>query len=199
MDDTQRVNESAWNKVVQELGTESDRGAVVVGAARLDDLLLQLLAVFLQPSPTDQDSLLGTDRPLGTFSARINACYRLGLIDAEFANALHSVRRIRNRFAHETFQSSLNEPSHRDRINQLVAPFRSSESFAALRPLLSESWPERSASTLDFFTVMAMAMARLQWASYSIPPVKVITPLQLQAVIFQRATQASHHRDNKTG
>jgi hypothetical protein len=176
---------------VIELGNESDRGAVVIGAARLDELLSQLLAAVLQPSPTAQDALLGTDRPLGTFSARIDACYRLSLIDAEFANALHCARRIRNAFAHETSQSSLSEARHRDRINQLVAPFRSSESFTSLRPMLSEWWPKRDAPTLDLFTVMAMAMARLQWASDSVPRVRAITPMQLQAVTFQRAPVAA--------
>ena len=189
--DTQKLNETTWHKIVIELGNESDRGAVVIGAARLDELLFQLLAAFLQPSTTDRDALLATDRPLGSFSARIHACYRLGLIDAEFANALHSVRRIRNEFAHETFQSSLNEPRHRDRINQLVSPFRSSESFTSLRPMLSEWWPKRDTLTLDFFTVMAMAMAQLQWTSHYIPRVRVITPRQLQAVTFERAATAA--------
>jgi hypothetical protein len=65
--------------------------------------------------------------------------------------------------------------------------------------MLSEWWPQRDASALDFFTVMAMAMARLQWASHSIPRVRAITPMQLQAVIFQRRpVEASAETHGKT-
>src|SRR4030095_2428853 len=80
---------------------ESDRACVILVAARLDQPLYQLLAATLLPAPTREDSLLEGDRALASFSARIDAAFRLGLIDAEFCRALHIVRRIRNEFWYE--------------------------------------------------------------------------------------------------
>lgn len=113
----ERVDEFKKN-----FASESDRACVVLIAARLDELIHQALSAHLLPPPTRDDNLLDSDRALGTFSARIDACYRLGLIDAEFCRALHLIRRIRNEFAHETSDSSLEQSPHRDRILQLAAP-----------------------------------------------------------------------------
>lgn len=110
-------------------GKESDRAAVVLIAARLDQLLYQVLSATLRPPPGREDALLDTDRGLGTFASRIDACYRLGLIDAEFCRALHILRRIRNEFAHETSEATLEQPPHRDRVQQMAAPFTSFEKF----------------------------------------------------------------------
>ena len=111
---------------------ESDRAAVVVGAAKLDILLRQLLQRFLLPSTGSSDELLDTERPLGTFSARIHACYRLGLIDAEMTRALHLVRRIRNEFAHETSAVDLSSGSYADRIRDLISPLKTLEIFTTI-------------------------------------------------------------------
>jgi hypothetical protein len=79
---------------VVEYRKESDRACVILCAAKIDYLCGQILAKFLLPNASGQDDLLDTDRAIGTFSARIHALYRLGLIDAEFARALQ-VRRPR--------------------------------------------------------------------------------------------------------
>jgi hypothetical protein len=54
-----------------EYRKESDRAAVIVGAAALDNLLHQILQAFLRPNTGARDELLDGDSPLGTFSARI--------------------------------------------------------------------------------------------------------------------------------
>jgi hypothetical protein len=109
-----------------EFRNESDRAAVILGAARLDMLLYQILAAFLMPSASSkEDELLDGDHPLGTFSARISAAYRLALIDAQLAGSLHLIRRIRNSFAHEHAGVTLETGPHRDRIVQLIIPLRS--------------------------------------------------------------------------
>lgn len=118
-----RITLDEFDKFTDEFKSESDRAAVILGASQLDLLLYQLLEGFLHPNPSGKDELLEGDGPLSTFSARINICYRLGLIDAEFSRALHLVRRIRNSFAHEVSGVSLGAGSHRDRIKELIAPF----------------------------------------------------------------------------
>lgn len=85
----------------QEFARESNRASVILGVARLDELLRQLLKRVLSPaSGPKNDSLLRPDGPLGTFGARIMACERLGLIDMGIASSLRLIKAIRNDFAH---------------------------------------------------------------------------------------------------
>lgn len=86
----------AFNAFIQEFAKESDRASVILVGAKLDYLLAHLLERFLLANTGSTDELLDIDRPLGTFSARIHAGYRLGLISADFARVLHIFRRLRN-------------------------------------------------------------------------------------------------------
>lgn len=100
----------AFRTVVRE---ETDRAAAVLGAAYLDSLLEQLLShYFIHDSVVEQ--LLKTDGPLGTFSARINASFALGLIPPGVQRDLHLVRKIRNAFAHKLGVHSFEESPFRD-------------------------------------------------------------------------------------
>jgi hypothetical protein len=117
-----RITVEEFQRFAYEFKSESDRAAVILGTSQLDLLLYQLLEGFLLPCTTGKDELLEGDSPLATFSSRINISYRLGLIDADFARALHLIRRIRNSFAHEISSASLSSGAHRDRIRELVAP-----------------------------------------------------------------------------
>jgi hypothetical protein len=119
-------------RFAKEFAGESDRAAVIVGAAKLDLLLQQILGAYLLPSATTRDELLEGDSPLATFSARINACYRLGLISANFVRALHLIRRIRNAFAHESTGVSLDAGAHADRVKELTGMFQQHGAFCWL-------------------------------------------------------------------
>lgn len=91
-----------WNEVFQrEFKDESDRASVILAAAMLDAALEAVLKAFLMPTSAADDSLFeGGNAPLGTFSSRIELCYRLGLLDACHARNFHLVRKLRNDFAH---------------------------------------------------------------------------------------------------
>ncbi|MFI5090462.1 MAG: hypothetical protein ACHP7P_10430 [Terriglobales bacterium] len=85
------------------LAERSARPLVIVGASKVDDLLLEILRAFLLPKiakTKEQDELLEGDTPLSTFSARIKMCRRLGLIDETLYLALERLRAVRNRSAH---------------------------------------------------------------------------------------------------
>jgi hypothetical protein len=189
----QQFNEAKWSELITEFARETDRAGVILGAARIDELLYELLAAFLLPSPNSNDDLLDTERPLGTFSARISMCYRLGLIDASFTRSLHLIRRIRNGFAHETAGGTLDSGVHRDRVNVLASPFRSDSAFTSLREILAEWFQEqKSQVALDFYTIMAIAIARLQWAAAAFPRIKSIEPMSLTAITFSRSKKQSN-------
>lgn len=106
-----RVAESARTIALQML-SERGRGAVLVGAARVDAALEVLLKAALVP-PSGRETLFLTDRPLGSFGARIALAQRLGLIDHHVERALHTLRRVRNAFAHSTAVASLARPAIR--------------------------------------------------------------------------------------
>jgi hypothetical protein len=85
------------------LAERNARPLIIVGAAKIDDLLLEMLRAHLLPKMAkakDQDELLEGDTPLSTFSARIKICRRLGLIDGTLYVALERLRAIRNLCAH---------------------------------------------------------------------------------------------------
>jgi hypothetical protein len=85
---------------LHDLRFESDRGAVLLCCAYLDDLLRDTLAAFFVQGPEANQLLEGFNAPLGTFSARIAAAHALALItDVEFKE-LTTLRKIRNEFAH---------------------------------------------------------------------------------------------------
>jgi DNA-binding MltR family transcriptional regulator len=108
----------------EEFEKESDRAAVILVSAKLDELLHLALTKKLLPCPTAQDDLLRTDGPISSFSSRITLAHRLGLIDDAFAKTLHLIRRIRNDFAHESAGAQLSSGSHADRIRNLFLPFK---------------------------------------------------------------------------
>ncbi len=112
----------------KEFQNESDRAAVILGAAKLDAMLYQVLQNALTPS-SGNDELLEGDAPLGNFSARTLMCFRLGLIDRDLKSALDIVRRIRNSYAHEWSGLTLDAGAHRERIRALVAPMRGYSGF----------------------------------------------------------------------
>jgi hypothetical protein len=141
-----------------EFKSESDRAAVILGTAQLDLLLFQLLDSTLLPVTNGKDELLEGDSPLATFSARINACYRLGLIEAEFARALHLVRRIRNSFAHEVSSATLDAGAHRDRVRELVGPFAANW---GLREMLEQFFDNDESTGARFRACIALMSIRL--------------------------------------
>jgi len=117
---------------MEEFILESDRAAVILGAAKIDSLLAQVLDRYLLPCPSATDDLLEGDAPLGTFSSRIKACHRLGLIDDQFAKLLNTFRRLRNEFAHEVSAGTLASGSARDRVLAMADVFAGRPFYVSL-------------------------------------------------------------------
>ena len=88
--------------LTNELSRESDRAAALLAAGYLDHLLGELLAVNMVVAQSQVEELLykNGNGPLGTFSARIDLAYCLGLTSDDEYRDLNLVRKIRNDFAH---------------------------------------------------------------------------------------------------
>jgi hypothetical protein len=77
------------------------RPLFIVGASKIDHLLLEILRVYHLPKLSagkNEDELLEGDKC--TFSTRIKMCRRLGLIDETLYLNLERLRIIRNKCAH---------------------------------------------------------------------------------------------------
>jgi len=78
---------------------ESDRGAILILGAYIDELLADLIRTSCI-SDEAGEALLEFRRPAGDFSSRIDLCAGFGLIHSSEQKALHVLRRIRNAAAH---------------------------------------------------------------------------------------------------
>jgi hypothetical protein len=173
-----QIDWKEYKGFVNEFEDETDRAAVILGAAKLDTLLYQLLGRFFLPSPTGKDELLDGDSPLSTFSSRINVAFRLGLIDAPFARALHLIRRIRNSFAHELTGCNLDSGAHRDRVKELVLPFKG---LTIIKDFDDAFFSERkhSGPSAEFRTVLGIMIGRLEIAILKVISIKNDRALEL--------------------
>ncbi|MCY2990857.1 MAG: MltR family transcriptional regulator [Planctomycetota bacterium] len=102
---------------------ETDRACGILGPAFLDGILEEL---FRERLAALQRELLSHSGPLGSFSSRINIAYSLSWIDSNTHADLHTIRDIRNDFAH-SFDHELHfdDQSIADRCRNL----RSSSAF----------------------------------------------------------------------
>jgi DNA-binding MltR family transcriptional regulator len=94
------------------LSPETDRGCALMAAAYLDERLDELLRAFFIDDKAISESILGRDKPLSTFSSRIDLAYLLGLISPKERTALHIIRKIRNEFGHVASPLSFDEPKN---------------------------------------------------------------------------------------
>lgn len=147
--------------IVDEFKNESDRATVILGAAKIDAMLYLLITKFLKPCSGNQDELLDGDSPLGTFSARINICQRLGLINIHFAKSLHIIRRIRNSFAHEFKGVALSSGSHSDRIRELTMYFKDFKQYQEFKGIWFD---DKEGLDIDFRLILIICILRLDGA-----------------------------------
>jgi mannitol operon repressor len=95
---------------IDEFQKESDRATAILGAALLDEKLLQLLTAFLINDKKEVDLLLDVEQPVGSFGARIRMVYCLGLLTRRAFDILIVIKRIRNAFAHQLHGLSFADP-----------------------------------------------------------------------------------------
>jgi DNA-binding MltR family transcriptional regulator len=125
------------------LAGESDRGLALAGAAMLDDALEVLLKARLLDKPKAVTSIIGLDRPLGTFSSRIKVTYLLGLLEETEFRDLELIRKIRNDCAHNRGDVDFGAAPQKDRIAELHAQKKVAE---LLKTYFSESWTDEGRS-----------------------------------------------------
>ncbi|HWH73212.1 MAG TPA: hypothetical protein VNV16_03000 [Methylibium sp.] len=108
-------------KLQRELEAESDRGAILVASAMIEEELRRLLDAYFVPGASTPDTLFdGANAPLSSFSAKIDIAYRAGRVSEQLCRDLHLVRKIRNDVAHRPSGCTFEDPSLRDRVLALT-------------------------------------------------------------------------------
>lgn len=107
----------------REFDGASDRAAAIVAGAFLDELLQELLREFFveQPEQVNKKLFEGTG-PLATFSSKIEIAFRVGLVSEGEHRSLHTIRGVRNEFAHVLGDVSFETQSIRDRCRNIEVP-----------------------------------------------------------------------------
>lgn len=107
----------------REFDGTSDRAVAIVAGAFLDELLQELLCEFFVDQPASENKKLfeGTG-PLATFSSKIEIAFRVGLVSKGEHRSLHTIRGIRNEFAHVLGDVSFETQSIRARCGNIEAP-----------------------------------------------------------------------------
>lgn len=125
------------SRIVVQLMKEQGRGAVLLGAARLDVALEKLLKSVMAPHPGGDDNLFQPDRPLGSFSTKIALAFRLSLIEKPVEHALQMIRKVRNDYAHSFEDASLAQQEHKNRLSKPYAYARKNPLWPKLEELLA--------------------------------------------------------------
>ena len=165
---------SAVRTIALQMLEERGRGAVLVGVARVDAALERLLQAVLLPSPGRSDSLFQADRPLGSFGARISLAHRLGLIETPVERALHTLRRVRNAFAHSSDSASLSDPAYAERLSQAYRDARANPLWAPLESVLSKAGDTGGSpvdpALQDYILLITILVAFLEAAAQQLAP-----------------------------
>jgi hypothetical protein len=153
---------------------ERGRGAVLVGVARVDVALERLLQSVLLPVPGSTDPFFQPDRPLGSFGARITLAGRLGLIEPPVEQALKTLRRLRNGFAHSTTTATLADPAHAERLAHAFAAARSNPLWPPLERILQEKvgadGTPLDPALRDYILLITILVAFLEAAAHQLAP-----------------------------
>jgi DNA-binding MltR family transcriptional regulator len=93
-------------KVISEIEKQTDRAAAVIAGAfverRLTNLIKSALRQQTESEQEAMESLFRESGPLGSFHARIDMGLTLALYPEEVWKDLHTIKLIRNEFAHRT-------------------------------------------------------------------------------------------------
>ena len=163
-----------FKKHYEYIESENDRGAVLVVASLLDSGLENALKAKLVKTEEIKDSLFaGGNAPLGTFSAKIDIAFRLGIINFKTKETLNLFRKMRNEFAHNFETSDLESSRIKDRLmaifkkhpeyyENLVYSFKKSanlQSDSEFEAFFKNEWPVRT--TFNFyFAVLSVIIWR---------------------------------------
>ena len=121
------VKEEHEFEIIREIEVQPDRGAAIIAASFVEERLCDAVrARLVQDTSTHfklADALLkGRGGALATFAAKIDVGLLLGLYESETHSDLHTIRDIRNEFAHRMVPLSFDSQSIAEKCAALRLP-----------------------------------------------------------------------------
>jgi hypothetical protein len=100
-------------EIVIDFQNESDRGAIILAATSIEDMLENALGLRMKTLETDNEAraaVFGAEGTISTYSQKTLIAYALGIIDKKARKEIDLVRNIRNACAHSRKPLSLEIP-----------------------------------------------------------------------------------------
>ncbi len=106
--------------IIQEIETQTDRAAALIAVAYLEERLRSALDARSHRHANVEKEIYRSSGPLGSFSAKIDLALLLGIIEPKVHNFFHTIKDIRNVFAHQAEPRDFNTQKIRDLSNNLT-------------------------------------------------------------------------------
>ncbi len=101
---------------------ESDRGAILMAASILDEVLAEIILNFLTDTKESKKIVQDFNAPISSFNSRILVAYSLGLIEQQEYYEVEAIKKIRNIFGHHWENVDFNHPKVKAQLAKL--PFK---------------------------------------------------------------------------
>ena len=111
-------------ELIHDYSTESDRGAIILVATNIEDVLefeISKRLPGLLSDATARKKIFEHDGLIATFSKKTEMAYALGIIDKDYRKKIDLVREIRNACAHARFPLSMKKKVLQDACKGLMA------------------------------------------------------------------------------
>lgn len=105
--------------ILEEIAKQTDRGCALIAAAFLEQRLLAAIRSRLNRNAKAEEALFRNSGPVGSFSARIELGLLLGIYTEKLYSILHTIREIRNDFAHKPAPMDFKVQRVRDLITNI--------------------------------------------------------------------------------
>jgi hypothetical protein len=116
-------------ELVEKFAEKDQRSVVIIGSARLETLLENLLKGYLLPEPNSDSDLFDGMGALSTFSARLHLSQQLGLIDKELWRTINLIRDTRNDFAHKVSPGEFKGNRLSQKVDHIYDPIEQTDFY----------------------------------------------------------------------
>jgi DNA-binding MltR family transcriptional regulator len=100
--------------IIQEIEAQTDRAAALIATAYLEERLRSALDARTHRHTNVEEKIYRSSGPLGSFSAKIDMALLLGIIEPQVHKFLHTIKDIRNVFAHQAAPRDFNTQKLKD-------------------------------------------------------------------------------------
>ncbi len=160
-------------KLHDVLNSEKDLSAILVATSYIEASLGAILERKLIRSTVSEKMLDVRGGVLGTFSARADMCYTLGIINKPLYKDLITIANIRNEVAHHYLELDFNHPKIRELCDEL-AYVKTLRDGATNKPLIVVKWMVGAKNKFKIsVTMISQRLLLIGLGIHSAPDVKV--------------------------